>query len=86
VYIDERFVTHKIPVMPNHLTLCNLNAVVSGKDAALLVLISCFLDGNMTQTISDKYRKNRSSGFPMGCAVAAAEDGKVCSNVYKVNM
>jgi hypothetical protein len=50
-----------------------------------LPLIPCFLDGNTTPTIPHKYSKNRNSCFPTGCADAAAEDGKRCSNVYEVN-
>ena len=48
-------------------------------------LIPCFLDGNATPTIPHKYSKNRSAGFPMGCADAAAADGRRGSNVYEVN-
>ena len=48
-------------------------------------LIPCFLDGNATPTIPHKYSKNRSAGFPMGCADAAAVDGRRGSNVYEVN-
>jgi hypothetical protein len=32
-----------------------------------------------------KNSKNRNSCFPTGCADAAEEDGKRCSNVYEVN-
>ena len=45
-------------------------------------LIPLFLAGNTTPTIPHKYSKNRNSGFPMGCADAAAENGRHCSNVY----
>ncbi len=48
-------------------------------------LMSCFLDGNATQTIPYKYSKNKNSCFPAGCADTAAEDGRRGSNVYEVN-
>ncbi len=48
-------------------------------------LMPCFLDGNATPTIPQKYSKNKSSCFPAGCADAAAEDGRRVSNVYEVN-
>ena len=48
-------------------------------------LIPLFLAGNSTPTIQHKYSKRRDSGFPMGCADAAAENGRRCSNVYEVN-
>ncbi len=41
--------------------------------------------GNTTPTIPHKYSKNKNSCFPAGCADAAAEDGRRCSNVYEVN-
>ncbi len=49
-------------------------------------LMPLFLDSNVTPTIPHKYSKNRNSGFPMGCADAAAENGRSCSNVYEVNL
>jgi hypothetical protein len=45
-------------------------------------LMPCFLDGNATLTIPHKYSKNKNSCFLAGCADAAAEDGRRCSNVY----
>ncbi len=36
-------------------------------------------------TIPHKYSKNKASCFPAGCADAAEEDGRRCSNVYEVN-
>ena len=48
-------------------------------------LIPCFLDGNATPTIPHKYSKLKDSGFLMGCANAADENGRRCSNVYEVN-
>ncbi len=48
-------------------------------------LIPCFLDGNTTPTIPNKYSKNKNACFPAGCTDAAAEDGRRGSNVYEVN-
>ena len=48
-------------------------------------LIPVFLAGNATPTIPHIYSKRKESGFPMGCADAATEDGRRCSNVYEVN-
>ena len=48
-------------------------------------LMPCFLDGNATPTIPQKYSKNKQSCFPAGCADPAAEDGRCGSNVYEVN-
>jgi hypothetical protein len=48
-------------------------------------LMPCFLAGNATPTIPHKYSKNKNSGFPLGCADAAAADGRRGSNVYEVN-
>jgi hypothetical protein len=48
-------------------------------------LMPCFLDGNVTPTIPHKYSKDKNSCFPVGCAYAAAEDGRRGSNVYEVN-
>ncbi len=48
-------------------------------------LMPCFLDGNATLTIPHKYSKNKNSCFPVVCADAAAEDGRLGSNVYEVN-
>jgi hypothetical protein len=45
-------------------------------------LIPLFLACKSTPTISDKLSKRRDSGFPFGCADAAAADGRRCSNVY----
>ena len=38
-----------------------------------------------TPTIPHLYSKRMDSGFPMGCADAAAVDGRRGSNVYEVN-
>ncbi len=48
-------------------------------------LIPFFLAGNSTPTIPHKYRKHKSSGFPMGSCDTAAKDGRRGSNVYEVN-
>jgi hypothetical protein len=48
-------------------------------------LMPCFSDDNATPTIPHKYSKNKISCFLAGCAEAAAEDVKRCSNVYQVN-
>ncbi len=50
-------------------------------------LIPLFLTGNTTPTIPHVYskRKPEDLGFPMGCADAAALDGRRGSNVYEVN-
>ena len=48
-----------------------------------LLLLS--LAGNATPTIPHLYSKRKDSGFPMGCADAAAVDGRRGSNVYEVN-
>jgi hypothetical protein len=48
-------------------------------------LIPLFLAGNTTPTIPHVFSKRKDSGFPMGCADAAALDGRRGSNVYEVN-
>ncbi len=48
-------------------------------------LIQLFLAGTMTPTVPHVYSKRKDSGFPMGCADAAALDGRRGSNVYEVN-
>jgi hypothetical protein len=48
-------------------------------------LIPLFLAGNKTPTIPHVFSKRKDSGFPMGCADAAALDGRRGSNVYEVN-
>ena len=48
-------------------------------------LMPLFLAGNTTLTIPHLYSKRRDSCFPMGCADAAALDGRRGSNVYEVN-
>ena len=48
-------------------------------------LIPLFLAGNPTPTIPHVYSKRKESGFPLGCADAAALDGRRGSNVYEVN-
>jgi hypothetical protein len=44
-----------------------------------------FLAGNSTPTIPHLYSKHKNSGFPMGCADAAAVEGRRDSNIYEVN-
>jgi hypothetical protein len=58
------------------------NMVGRGRRAPLIPL---FLAGNSTPTIPHKFSKRKDSGFPFGCADAAAADGKRGSNVYEVN-
>ena len=48
-------------------------------------LMPLFLAGNATPTIPHLYSKCKDSGFPMGCADAAAVDDMRGSNVYEVN-
>jgi hypothetical protein len=48
-------------------------------------LIRLFLAGNTTPTIPLVYSKRKDSGFPMGCADAAALDGRRGSKVHGVN-
>ena len=48
-------------------------------------LMPLFLAGNSTPTIPHLYSKRKDTGFPMGCADAAAVDGRRGSNVYEVN-
>jgi hypothetical protein len=48
-------------------------------------LIPLFLTVNTTTTIPHVYSKHTDSGFPMGCADAAALDGRRVNNVYEVN-
>ena len=48
-------------------------------------LIPLFLAGNSTPTIPHMFSKRKDSGFPFGCANAAAADGRRGSNVYEVN-
>ena len=48
-------------------------------------LMPLFLAGNATSTIPHLYSKRKESGFPLGCADAAAADGRRGSNVYEVN-
>jgi hypothetical protein len=50
-------------------------------------LIPLFLAGNSTPTILHKFSKRKDSGFPFGCADAAAAlaDGRRGRNVYEVN-
>jgi hypothetical protein len=49
-------------------------------------LIPLFLAGNSTPTISHMFSKRKDSGFPYGCADAAAANGRRGSNVYEVNL
>ena len=44
-----------------------------------------FLAGNSTPIIPHLYSEHKDTGFPMGCADAAAVDGRSGSNVYEVN-
>jgi hypothetical protein len=44
-----------------------------------------FLAGNSTPTIPHIFSKHKDTGFPYGCADAAASDGRRGSNVYEVN-
>ncbi len=48
-------------------------------------LMPLFLAGNSTPTIPQIFSKRKDSGFPYGCADAAATDGRRGSNVYEVN-
>jgi hypothetical protein len=48
-------------------------------------LIPLFLADISTPTIPHKFSKRKDSGFPFGCADAAAADGRRGSNVYEVN-
>ena len=48
-------------------------------------LMPLFMAGNPTPTIPHLYSKRKDSGFPMGCADAAAVDGRRGGNVYEVN-
>ena len=41
--------------------------------------------GNSTPTIPHMFSKRKDSGFPFGCANAAAADGRRGSNVYEAN-
>ncbi len=44
-----------------------------------------FLADNSTPTIRHMFSKHKDSGFPYGCADAAATDRQLGSNVYEVN-
>jgi hypothetical protein len=48
-------------------------------------LIPLFLACNSTLTIPHMFSKHKDLGFPYGCADSAAVDGRLGSNVYKVN-
>ena len=54
--------------------------------AGRVPLIPLFLAGNSTPTIPHMFSKRKDSGFPYGCADAAAADGRLGSNVYEVNL
>jgi hypothetical protein len=54
--------------------------------AGRVPLIPLFLAGNSTPTIPHMFSKRKDSGFPYGCADAAAADGRRGSNVYEVNL
>jgi hypothetical protein len=49
-------------------------------------LMQLFLAGNATPTIPHLYSKHKDSGFPLGCANAAAVDSRRGSSVYEVNL
>jgi hypothetical protein len=49
------------------------------------LLMPLFLAGNSTPTIPHIFSKSKDSGFPNGCADAAATDGWLGTNVYEVN-
>jgi hypothetical protein len=66
---------------PQHHLYVALAANMVGR----IPLMPCFLDGNATLTIPHKYSKNENSCFLEGCADAAAENGRLGSNVYEVN-
>jgi hypothetical protein len=48
-------------------------------------LMPLFLAGNSTPAIPHIFSKRKDSGFPYGCADAAATNGQRGSNVYEVN-
>jgi len=58
----------------------------AGNMVGRVPLIPLFLAGNSTPTIPHMFSKRRESGFPFGCADAAAADGRRGSNVYEVNL
>ena len=49
-------------------------------------LIPLFLAGNSTSTIPHMFSKRKDSGFPYGCADAAAADGRRGNHVYEVKL
>ncbi len=49
-------------------------------------VIPLFLAGNSTPTIHHMFSKRKDSGFPYGCADAAAADGRRGNHVYEVNL
>ena len=51
-----------------------------------VLLMPLFLAGNATSMIPHLYSKRKESGFPLGCAEAAAADGRRGSSVYEVNL
>jgi hypothetical protein len=54
--------------------------------AGRVPLIPLFLAWNSTPTIPHMFSKRKDTGFPYGCADAAATDGRRGSNVYEVNL
>jgi hypothetical protein len=48
-------------------------------------LMPLFLARNATPTIPHMFSKRKDTGFPFGCADAAALDGRSGSNIYEVN-
>ena len=58
----------------------------AGNMVGRVPLIPLFLAGNSTPTIPYMFSKRKDSGFPFGCADAAAADGRRGSNVYEVNL
>jgi hypothetical protein len=62
----------------------NLNMV--GRLPLMMGLIILFLAGKSAPTMPPMFSKRKDSGFPYGCAEAAAADGRRGSNVYKVSL
>ena len=58
----------------------------AGNMVGRVPLIPLLLAGNSTLTIPHMFSKRKDSGFPFGCADAAAADGRRGSNDYEVNL
>jgi hypothetical protein len=58
-----------------------LNVATAKNMVGRVSLITLFLASNTTPTIHYKYSKHRNSGFPVGCADAAVENGRSSSHV-----